>query len=206
MPWAPNYTTTDDLADFVRNTGGTRDHVQLSLAVSTASRSIDQACGRQFGSLSSAAPRYYTARWDARRGRWVVSIDDLMSTTGLVVAFDSDGDESYSTTITDYVLEPRNAQADQRPWTELVVKSTSAIKPSACADGMRITALWGWDEVPAAIEQACLLQAARLLKRRDSPFGVAGSPEAGNELRLLAKLDPDVAVAVRPYRRIWGAV
>jgi hypothetical protein len=66
---------------------------------------------------------------------------------------------------------------------------------------VRVTALWGWSAVPPAIEQATLLQASRLLIRRDSPYGVAGSPEAGTEIRLLARLDPDVDVAVAPYRR-----
>lgn len=205
MPWAPNYTTTEDLADFVRITD-TLDEVQLSLAISTASRGIDRACGRQFGSLSAVAARYYTARWDCRRQRWTVSIDDLMTTTGLLVAFDEDGDETYGGEIDLFTLEPRNAAADGRPWTDLVVRPTAATLPTSLADGVRVTARWGWDQVPASIEQACLLQASRLLARRSSPFGVAGSPEAGNELRLLARLDPDVEVAVRPYRRVWGAV
>jgi hypothetical protein len=28
----------------------------------------------------------------------------------------------------------------------------------------------------------------------------------GNEVRLLAKVDPDVEVMVRDYRRLWGAL
>ena len=53
-------------------------------------------------------------------------------------------------------------------------------------------------------QEATLLQASRLAARRDSPFGVAGSPDAGSEMRLLARVDPDVAVALEPYRRrIW---
>ena len=37
-------------------------------------------------------------------------------------------------------------------------------------------------------------EASRWFARRNSPYGIAGSPEMGSELRLLAKLDPDVAV------------
>ena len=204
MPWAPNYTNTTDLADFVR-IGDTLDEVQLSLAISTASRAIDRACGRQFGSITTAAPRYYTARWNRERCRWAVSIDDLMSTDDLAVAFDTDEDETFAGEIDLFTLGPRNAQAEGQPWVELVVRPGSAALPTTLADGVRVTALWGWDQVPDAIEEACLLQASRILARRNSPFGVAGSPEAGNELRLLAKLDPDVEVAVKPYRRVWGA-
>lgn len=205
MAWKPNYTTTEDLADFVR-IGDSLDDAQLSLAVSTASRAIDRACGRQFGSLAAAAPRYYTARWNARRCRWVVAIDDLMSTTDLVVAFDSAVDETYAAEIEEYTLGPRNAAADGLPWTELVVGTANTVLLDGCADAVRITAAWGWDQIPAPIEQACLLQASRLLARRDSPFGVAGSPETNSEVRLLERLDPDVAIAVRPFRRAWGAV
>lgn len=59
--------------------------------------------------------------------------------------------------------------------------------------------------VPAGVNTATLIQAARFFKRRDSPYGVAGSPEMGSELRLQAKLDPDVYVMIKPYRAWWGA-
>jgi hypothetical protein len=205
MAWAPDYTTTEDLAAFVR-IGDTLDDSQLALAVSTASRAIDQACGRQFGRLTVAAPRFYTARWEARRCRWTLHVDDLMDLTGLVVAYDTNDDQSYSATISPVVPLERNAAADGRPWTRLEVHPSSAVQPCERDGAVRVTALWGWTAVPAAVEQACLLQASRLLARRDSPFGVAGSPEVGSEVRLLSRLDPDVAVAVRPYRRMWGAV
>ena len=205
MAWAPSYTTSEDLAAFVR-IGDTADDTQLGLAIAAASRAIDQACDRQFGVLTTAAARYYTARWDVRRCRWRVAIEDLMSTTGLVVAVDSAADETYADTVTAYRLEPVNAAADGRPWTDLVVSPSSTVQPSCLEHGVRVTALWGWSAVPPAVEEACLLQASRLLSRRDSPHGVAGSPETGSEVRLLARLDPDVAVALRPYRRVWGAV
>lgn len=205
MGWAPNYTTPDALADYVR-IGDAADDVQLALAIAAASRAIDRLCGRQFGKLSAAAPRYYGARWDVRRGLWRVPIDDLMTATGLVVDYDAAADESYSSPITAYTLGPRNAAADGRPWVDLTVKATSAAQPAGLVGEVRITALWGWTAIPEAIEQACLLQASRLFARRNSPYGIAGSADQGSELRLLAKVDPDVQVALRPYRRVWGAV
>lgn len=207
MAWAPNYAASEDLAAFVR-IEDSADDVVLGLAIATASRTIDgpNGCGRQFGKLDAPAPRYYTAQWDRRRCVWYVRIEDLMTTTGLVVKYDSVEDQTYASTITAYRLGPVNAAAEGRPWTELVIRSSSAVQPTALEDGVEITALWGWTEVPPAIEQACLLQASRIVSRRDSPHGIAGSPEAGSEIRILARLDPDVAVAVRPYRRVWGAV
>jgi hypothetical protein len=71
---------------------------------------------------------------------------------------------------------------------------------------VQVTATWGWTAVPATIKKATLLQASRFYKRRDAPFGVAGSPDMGSEMRLLAKVDPDVEVMLGDYRRKWGAV
>ncbi len=47
--------------------------------------------------------------------------------------------------------------------------------------------------VPAAVKLACELQAIRLYKRKDASFGVLGAAEFGTFVRLLDKLDPDVA-------------
>jgi hypothetical protein len=46
-----------------------------------------------------------------------------------------------------------------------------------------------------------MLQASRFYARRDSPYGVAGSPDLGSEVRLLSKVDPDVAVSLADYVR-----
>ena len=66
---------------------------------------------------------------------------------------------------------------------------------------MSVTATFGWAAVPATIHNACLLQASRFFADRNMPHGIAGSPDLGNELRLLAKVHPDVEVMVTPYKR-----
>ncbi|WP_205876184.1 hypothetical protein [Mycobacterium camsae] len=70
---------------------------------------------------------------------------------------------------------------------------------------MKVTAKWGWPEVPGAVKLATLIQASRLFARRQAPFGVTGNPEVG-QLRLLERLDVDLVTSVRPYARVWGAV
>jgi hypothetical protein len=62
--------------------------------------------------------------------------------------------------------------------------------------------------VPAEVKLATELQASRWAKRRDAPFGVAGSPELGSELRILAKLDPDVEILLGGNGELerWGTV
>lgn len=204
MSWAPNYVTSEELKAFVR-IDDAADDVQIGLAIAAASRSIDRACNRQFGTVDAPEARYYTASYDRRRRRWVVEIDDLSTSVALAVAYDSDDTGAYADAITDYQLKDVNAAANGLPWTRLVVHPNSDTVPGPIEDGVEVTGTFGWAAVPDTIKEACLLQASRVLARRDSPYGVAGSPEAGNEIRLLSKLDPDVALAVRPYYRWWGA-
>lgn len=195
MAWSPDYTSASDLKAYLR-IDDTLDDAQVGLAIAAASRAVDRHCNRQFGLLDAPAARTYTARYDRGRGRWILPIDDLMTTTGLAVQTVTD---TITDTITDWSLQPGNAAADARPWTRLVV--TDAPFPTADENGVTVTARWGWTTVPPAVQQATLLQASRLLKRRDAPFGIAGSPELGSELRLLAKVDPDVAVTLAAYQR-----
>lgn len=202
MAWAPNYCSVDDLAAFVR-VDDDADHVEMSFAIAAASRAVDRACRRQFGRVTVAEDRYYSARWDDRRQRWVVQIDDLCTATGLTVSFDTNDDGTYPDEIDNYQLKPVNAAAAGWPWTELVVHPSSTTIPTDLIDGVRVhSGGFGWTTYPDAIIEATLLQASRLIARRDSPFGVAGSPEAGTEIRLLAKLDPDVDVSLAPYKRL----
>lgn len=202
MAWAPEYVTVEELRNFLR-ISDSDDDTELDFAIAAASRAIDQDTSRQFGVVAAAEERFYTGRWDRDRCRWIVEFDDLMSVSNFDAQVqDTDGVDVGA--INDYFLEPRNAAQQARPWTHLVVKPDSAYKPTGLANEVAITALWGWAAVPDAVKQATLLQASRVFARRTSPFGIAGSPDLGSELRLLARVDPDVAVALRPYRRWWG--
>lgn len=207
MAWAPDYCTTDELSAYVRiPADDVEDVVQLGLAIAAASRAIDRTCKRQFGLATSPVPRYYTAVTDPVLKVLVVNTNDLQTTVGLVVEADTENDGTYSTAITGYLMKPGNAPADGVPWSQIAFTSAASSVPTTIPEAVRVTARWGWTTVPDSVKQATLLQASRLLSRRDSPFGVAGSPEAGSEMRLLAKVDPDVAVLLRHYTRRWWAV
>jgi hypothetical protein len=206
MAWAPDYTTTAAVKTAMRVTD-TADDAVIAAAITTASRSIDKAANRQFGRVDDVEARYFTPHYDGRRGRWVVPIDDLCSLDGLLVASDPEDDASYGSLVDELAAPPVNAGVRGRPWTRLIVHPTSSVTPVAREDSIEVrTDAWGWTAVPVPIVNACTLQASRLVNRRDSPYGIAGSPDTGSELRLLAKLDPDVAVIVATYVRPWGAV
>lgn len=195
MAWAPDYVTDSELKAYLR-ISDTVDDAQIALAITAASRAVDRHTNRQFGLTAAVEDRTYTARWDSDRCKYVVYVDDFMTEVGLVVEDDA------GTAITDYVLKPSNSSDKGEPWTHLVLNSGANCRE----DGLVVTAKWGWTAVPTTVKQATLLQASRFFKRRDAPFGVAGSPELGSELRLLAKVDPDVAVVLGPYLRWWAAV
>ncbi|MFE9748453.1 head-tail connector protein [Saccharothrix saharensis] len=202
MAWAPDYCTSAELKSYLKiDQDDTADDVQIALAITAASRAIDLHTRRQFGNTGTAQDRYYTASWDRRRSRWTVAIDDLMTVAGLTVSYDVDDDGTYSGEIDAYQLKDVNAAAEGRPWTSLVVHPGSSVLPGTLEAGVEVHAVFGWTSVPTTIKQACLLQASRLFSRRDSPYGVAGSPENGSEIRLLSKLDPDVALMVKAYRK-----
>lgn len=192
MTWAPDYVSVEEAKDYVR-IGDNVDDTELALIVSAASRAIDNATHRQFGQVATAEERFYPARWSRTLQSYVAQIDDLDTTTDLVVTVDG-------TVVTDYVLAPRNAVAKGDVWTQ--IRFGSGIVPS---DDVSIVARWGRSAVPSTIKEAGRLQVNRFLSRRDSPYGIAGSPQDGSEMRLLAKLDPDVELMVRGLVRIWGA-
>lgn len=200
MAWAPDYITAEELKAYVRISDAV-DDVQIALAVTAASRAVDRHTSRQFGLVAAPEARTYTKRWDRTRRRYVCDIDDLMTITGLAIT-------AVQGPITGYALKPGNAPANGRPWTLLVLDPTPTISPTpwvTVEDDITVTARYGWTAVPDAVKQATLLQASRLLTRRQAPFGVAGSPDLGSELRLLAKVDVDVAVVLGPYIRWWSA-
>jgi hypothetical protein len=194
MAWAPDYATADELASYLRITDDV-DDVELALANTSASRAIDHSCNRQFGQIDAPEQRTYYARPDYRGGYWVVDVDDFMAVTGVGIVVDG-------TDVTEYQLEPVNAAQMDRPFTRVAFTADSEAQPTVHPHEVLMTARWGWSAVPDTVHQANLLQASRFFKRRDAPFGVAGSPDTGSEMRLLAKVDPDVAVMLRDYMRL----
>lgn len=203
MTWAPDYVTVSDLAAYLRISDN-QDDVQLALAVTAASRAVDNAANRQFGLVAAPEARYYTAEYSACDQRYVVKIDDVMIVTGASISVDTSGDGVYDNPVSTFSFKPANAASRGKPYTELWLGSDVSL-PVRAIDGVEVTARWGWSSVPTTVEQATLVQASRFFTRRDAPFGIAGSPESGSEMRLLARADPDVELMLRPYYRWWGA-
>jgi hypothetical protein len=203
----PLYASTAELKAYISpGIADGADDAALTLALEAASRAIDHYTGRQFGLSEELEVRTYGA---TSAGRSAVVIDDLMTTDDLEVRSRTNGAGAWGDPLelegaSGFSLYPWTALAQGRPWTMLVAASGTRWPIGERA--VQVTARWGWAAVPAEVRQACLIQAVRIWKRKDSPFGVAGSPEFGSELRLLSKLDPDVAVLLGGLKRWWGAV
>lgn len=192
MSLYPDYTTVSEVKALL-GVSDTVDDAAIGIAITAASRAIDQHCLRQFGSAEGEVREYDI------RGR-TVAIEDVTNVTGVAVRTRWDTTETALTAGTGYRLLPLNAARQGKPYTHLELYTEYS--PDHV---LEVTGTVGWTSVPTPIEAACQIQALRLFKRKDSPFGVAGSPELGSEIRLLAKVDPDVAVLVQGFRRTWGA-
>lgn len=202
MAWAPDYITTDQLATYLRAVDQADDD-ELADAVSGASRAVDKDTHRQFGTTAAPEARFYTPVWSHKRGTWVVECDDF-HTVPTAVSVDTAGDGTYATSVDPVafaVLLPANAAQLDRPWERLTLRAGAGVTLCGRADEVRVTTRWGWASVPKTVVTATKLQAARIFARRTAPFGVAGSPDSGSELRLLAKVDADVHVMLNDYRR-----
>lgn len=174
------------------------DDAAITLAVDAASSMLEEHCGRRFDKDATTSAR----RYSVPAGTVTLRLDDIDPTGPAPVLTVPAG----STAPGPVAFGPDNAAADGRPWTFLHLVDASGVPTEARITGTKVLtveARYGWPAVPAEVRQAALVQALRLVNRRHSPYGIAGSPEAGSELRLLDRLDPDVALLVRPFVKGW---
>lgn len=172
------------------------DDTLLENAVEAASRRIDGECSRRFYIDATTSARTYAANRSA-----FVFVDDIATTTGLVVKVDDTFSGAYSTTLTvgtDYQNEPMNAAAQNEPITLLRALNTGFPVENNGRALIEVTAKWGWPAIPDAIREATVLLAARQFKRLDSPLGVAGFGDLG--AIVVRRIDPDVAAMVAPFK------
>jgi uncharacterized phiE125 gp8 family phage protein len=189
------YLTVAEMKARLDLTGTAHDAV-LDSMITAASRQVDAYTGRTF--FTTTGDRYLTAIWPD----YLILPYDAVAITA--IATDNDGDRVYEMAwaSTDYDLEPEDAPARGEPYVAIRVSpSSTRLFPVRVARGVRITGTWGYaSSVPAPVIEACALLVARLFKRRDAPFGLAGAPEIG-VLQAIPRLDPDVRQLLDPYRR-----
>ncbi len=180
------------------------DNDLLEDLIESASRSIDRIANRRFYLDATASARLYRAYSNI-----FVFVDDIGTTSNLVVAMDEDGNGTYSKTLTlntDYILDPLTSQSLNRPFTQLTMVSNTEswpIFPGITSNGLRpgvqVTARWGWPSVPDDINMACLILTADLYKRKDAPGGILGLGDLG--VVRMSPIGRDVTAMVRAYKK-----
>lgn len=183
------------------------DDTLIELAIESASRDIDAYCARVFYSVGSGT-RFYNAL-----DPYYCPIDDAQSISEVATSATSNGvyatvwaNPTIGNNDGDYQTEPINAaypvDGIVMPITGLRALWNYLFPIAGGAALVKVTGVWGWSTVPTAIKQACVIQAARIFKRNDSPLGVAGFGDMG--AMRVSRVDPDVARMLEPYRRVNG--
>jgi hypothetical protein len=201
------YIEKSELKTYLGMSGTAQDN-NLDFALDAASAAIDDFCGRVFYQ-TDVQDRFFDCEFSD-----YVMIDDIATTTNLVVkTLNSDGSDDETLTLdTDFYLYPQNAnQKDPKmPFDKIVmaIEVTGKILPTKHPRGIKVTAKFGFptqsgsETVPAAIQQATLIQASRFFQRKNSPMGFSGNPETGQApVIFLSELDPDVQTLCKKFKK-----
>lgn len=203
MPGA-SYATVPEYKAWV-GLSDTVDDVVVNRALLAASGGVAHFCNTDFGKTAAGTVRLFDT-CDPYR----VRIGDTVAVTE--VATDTARDGTFATVwaATDFQLLPLNPAAapELEPFTEIHAIGTLTfprVTSALSRHGLvRVTGTFGWPAIPDAVVQATLLLAARLIKRRGSPEGVAGFDEFGT-IRISSRDDPDAVRYLTPYRTMRRA-
>lgn len=194
------YISAGELAEYLRMDPPAEDAGDdlMTLTVAATSAWVDSYTHRDFNLADEASARYFDTR-DAG----MLLVDDIGDAT-ISVASDSAQDGTWATSwaTSDFQVNPLGALAAGEPITGLLAVGSYTFPPVSRRQGLiRVTARWGWPEVPDAVKQATLIQASRFYKRHESPTGVLGGSDFG-VVRVGTRVDPDVEMMLAPYRYV----
>jgi hypothetical protein len=174
----------------------TQDDALLENAIEGASRRIDGECGRFFYKTTATPVSIMP------RDSYYIMLDDIATTSGLIVKTDTTGNGVFDTTWTlgvDYQMEPLNALIIQRPYRRIsaIGSKTFPLTVMPNPPTTQITAQWGWNAIPNDIREASILLAMRGFARYNAALGVVGFGDMAISVRAV---DPDVRDMISPYR------
>lgn len=174
------YCTLQEIRGWIgaAEAGYTDDDTRLEESVESASRYIDDLCGRRFYANSVDETRYYTASAPNTLTN-LDGLDDIYSITTLKTDEDEDRTYEYTWATTDYDLLPFNAALDGKPYTRISVAPDGDYTFPTHAKGVQIVGKFGWSTAPKVVKRATLILAAFLLKQKDVPLGVQASSGTG---------------------------
>lgn len=188
------YCTTAEVLERMAHSGATSADLQsrVSDAIDAATIQIDSDTGRVF--TASTATRTFRSQGYG----YELRLPDFTAVTTLKL--DDDDDGVYETTIaaSGYELD---TMYERTGWPFDTVRLLDRCYPSGGRRQRRIevAATWGWAAVPAPINQACSLLAARIAQRTSAAlFGTQSFGELG--AASIRSNDPDYVKLIGPYR------
>jgi hypothetical protein len=199
------YATLNDFKAYLFPSAnyGTAEDATMEAAIESASRIIDAHTNRRFYSDTTVSARVYYANTPIR-----CTVDDFSTTSGLIIKTDTGDNGTYDQTWAsdEYILEPINSEiggVSGQPYNSILATIPKLFPVTGRRPRIQVTAKWGWASVPDTVRQACLVQAARLFRRAQTPEGFAAGESFG-AIRVSTKLDPDVQMLLAPFRRQGG--
>ncbi len=195
------YCTLAEIKAFVNITDAINDN-ELEDAVNSASRQIDAFTGRKFYADGSTSAKLYRTR-----NPYHVTVDDISTSTGLVVKYDDNEDGTFDTTVaaSDFALLPLNGEAFGIAGLgftsiELFTDGSNEFPTTQTNNRplIQITANWGFSAVPEPVRQACLMLSSENFAMRNTPLGIAGVGEFGV---LAVRQNRQITRMLDPYRR-----
>lgn len=167
----------------------------LTRNLAAASRSIDKTCGRRFYLDPQPVTRILNpkGRTTLDEDGWHLLTADIGDVDDLAVAVGRT--PAWSDVTAQVEAEPTDALDQMRPVTSLL--RIGGPWPAGGGQRVQVTARWGWPAVPDEVQEATVLLALRLSRRKDSPEGVLGSSEWG--VVRLSRTDPDVWGLIQPF-------
>lgn len=157
MAWRDPYTTPQRYKAAYPEDDSKDDVIKR--AILTWSRHIEHRTGHVFNKLDAAAPRIiYPERDGSGLSSAFLPIPDVAALTNFAIVVDESNDLTFSGTpfaANDYQLYPLNPQADE-PWNSIYLPYSSNKGGLWTSYPVRVTAVWGWPEVPTGIEDAVI--------------------------------------------------
>lgn len=158
------YITVEALKE-VLNDVSDADNSRYEMAIEAASRRIDRWCGesRHFWSVEAPEPRRFFSV-----NKWVTHPGFFSTTTGLIVKTDDDGNGIFETTwaSSDWQAQTSSRYAGEA-YDRIVATGARRWPVNGRRECIEITALWGWETVPAPVVQATHALAIALYKSKD---------------------------------------
>ncbi len=148
----------------------------LTRAIGAASAQIDEWAGPNRHFFAASGARVFLPV-----SRWLVDVGYFSTKAGVMIQTDDNNDGVFETTWTSdqWRTEPVEAPTG-RPYEQIVACGTQRFPVNGRRPGVKVTASWGWAEVPEPIRQACQILSVVYYKSKDFTGGQVGFDDETN--------------------------